>query len=264
MSKSIRIIKKESKQRVNNHFGEAFIIVFVPFFIMNALNIIAGQITLFLPDNIEYYVDLGIQVVLNILATYMSFKLLIPYIRGSNKLSFNNFFKLEKEFLYFGLLRIIVAGLFILMYLPVIPVFVELLKDISVMVDPSAIERYLETSDIIPRLAEATKITSLLLFLFWLISIKFHMVPYIIIDQKVNLMEAFKISWKISKNNYFKILIFPFTYILWMLLLITFFGVFYVLPLVFVGYGYLYLSMIDDKTEEDYSNDDDTYIDLLT
>ena len=35
MSKSIKNIKREAKQRVNNHFGDAFIIVFVPFFIMN-------------------------------------------------------------------------------------------------------------------------------------------------------------------------------------------------------------------------------------
>ncbi len=263
MSKSIRDIKKQSKLRVNNHFGEAFIIVFVPFFIMNAITILMGQITLILPPNIEYYTDLVIQVFFNILATYMSFKLLIPFIRGENNLSFNNFFKLEKEFYNFGLLRIIVAVIFILIYLPVIPVFLEMITDISRMVDPYAIERYFETSDIVSRLAEATKLTSLLLFVFWLISIKFHMVPYIIIDQKVNLFKAFKISLKISKGNYFKILVFPFTYTLWILLLITFFGIFYVLPLIFVGYGYLYLSMIDDdQTDEDISFDE-TYKDLL-
>ena len=263
MSTSIKNIKIKSKQKVNNHFGDAFIIVFVPFFIMNAINILTGQITLFLPDSIEYYVDLGIQVFLNILATYMSFKLLIPFIRGKSKLSFNNFFKLEKEFYNFGLLRIIIAGIFILMYLPVIPLIVELVNNVSMMVDPNAIERYLETSDILPRLVEATKLTSLLLFLFWLMSIKFHMVPYIIIDQKVNIFEAFKISWKITKRSYFKILIFPFTYILWALLLFTFFGIFYVLPLVFVGYGYLYLSMIEDDKTDQYTETEDYYKELL-
>lgn len=263
MSKSIRTIKKESKQRVNNHFGDAFIIVFVPFFIVNAISILTGQITLYLPDSIEYYVDLAIQIVLNILATYMSFKLLLPYIRGENKLSFNNFFKLEREFLNFCLLRIIVASIFILMYLPVIPVFMEMVNDISIMVDPNAIENYLQTSGIITRLAEATKLTSLLLFGFWIISIRFQMVPYIIIDQKVNLFKAMKISWNISKHNYFKILLFPFTYILWLLLLITFFGVFYVLPLIFVGYGYLYLSMLDNNETDEYVPNETTYIDLL-
>ena len=132
------------------------------------------------------------------------------YMMRENGLSFDNFFKLEREFISFCLLRILVAGLFILMYLPVIPLFIELIESVSVMVDPNAIERYLQTSDIVPRLAEATKITSILLISFWLISIKFHLVPYIIIDQKVNLFEALKISWKITKGNYLKILIFPY------------------------------------------------------
>lgn len=263
MSKSISKIKKESKNRVNNHFGDAFIIVFVPFFIMHAVIILSGQITIFLPDVIEYYVESILYVILNILATYMSFKLLLPFIRGENKLSFNNFFKFERDFLYFGLFRIIVAGLFILLYLPVIPVITEMVESVSIMVDPNAIETYLETSGIVDQLTEAIKLTTLLVFLFWLVSIKFHMVPYILIDQKVNLIKAVKISWKISKNNYWKILVFPFTYILWLLLLITLFGVFYVLPLIFVGYGYLYLSLIDSDEINQLNPVEEVYTDLL-
>lgn len=246
MIKSIREIKKDSKKQVNNHFGDAFIIVFVPFFIMSAITIVLGQLTLYLPSKIELYFDLAIQIILGVLATYMSFKLLIKHIRGENDLSFNNFFKFEKGLFDFVLLRILVSLVIVIAYLPLIPLMSEMMHRISVMVDPTAIERYLSQSDILLRIAKTLKISSLVIVGFWLLTVRLQMIPYIIVDKNKNIIEAAKVSWKITKGSYFKILLFPFTYILWLLLLITFIGLFYVIPLVFVGYGYLYLNLVEE------------------
>ena len=57
MIKSIKQIRQESKEQVNTHFGDAFIIVFVPFFIMSAFNIVIGQMTQYLPNQIELVID---------------------------------------------------------------------------------------------------------------------------------------------------------------------------------------------------------------
>lgn len=249
MKKPIRMIKKEAKERLHSNFGDAFIIIFIPFFIMNAITILTGQLIMFLPDNIERYADLVIQILLNIFASYMSLKMLIPYVREKERLSFNNFFKIEKGLFSFAALRILIALFFILMYLPIFPIVIEFIDTISIMVDINAIEYYIETSDIVPRLLAGVQITSALLLLFWLVTIRLQMIPFVIIDKEANLIQAIKISWNITKGNYFKILIFPFTYILWLLLVFTFFGIFYIIPLVFVGYGFLYLSMVDDNDE---------------
>ena len=245
MNKSIKEIRQESKTRVNNHFGDAFIIVFVPFFIMNAINIIVSQITKYLPDLIEIYTDFALEMLFNIFATYLAFKLLIQHVRGKDDLTFNNFFDLDKGFYNFVFLRVVVALIFVVLHIPVIPVLIEFFQHVSIMVDPNAIEGYLLHSDIVPRFFHAIKLSSLFLALFWLITIRLQMVPFIIVDKKVNLFEAFKLSLKITKGSYFKILVFPFTYILWLLLIFTFIGAFYVIPLIVVGYGYLYLNMMD-------------------
>ncbi|AIO19504.1 hypothetical protein KQ51_01628 [Candidatus Izimaplasma bacterium HR1] len=245
MSKSIREIKKESKTRVNNHFGDAFIIVFVPFFIMNAINILLGQITKFLPDIVEFYADFTIEMLFNIFATYLAFKLLIQHVRGKNDLTFNNFFHLDKGFYNFIFLRVIVALIFVVALIPVFPVIRELFTQVSIMVDPHAIRVYLTNSDIIPRFIQSIRLSALLIVIFWLFTIRLQMVPFIIIDKKISLFDAFELSFKITRGNYFKILIFPFTYILWLLLIFTFVGTFYVIPLIVVGYGYLYLNLMD-------------------
>ncbi len=250
MNKSIREIKKEARTRVNNDFGDAFIIVFVPFFIMNAVIIFLSQITMFLPDILEFYIEFALNVFLNILAVYLAFKLLIQHVRSKNELTFNNFFALDSSFLNFIILRLLLAIVFILIHVPSIPVLLELVQKVSIMVDPNAIEGYLLYSDIVPRLIGSLQISSILLILFWLSTIRFQMIPFILIDKKVGLIEAFRISYQITKGSYFKILIFPFTYILWSILLITFIGAFYVIPLVFMGYGYLYLSMCDNTHQE--------------
>lgn len=247
MNKSIKDIKKEAKKRVNNNFGDSFIIIFVPFFLMNAINIILSQLTKYLPDLIEFYTELTLNVFLNIFAVYLAFKLLIQHIRSENQLTFNNFFDLDSSFLNFVLLRILLALAFLVVYIPAIPVLIELYQNVSLMVDPQAIQGYLSYSDILPRIILSLKTSTLLLLGFWLLTIRFQMIPFIIIDKKVSLIEAFKISYKITKGNYFKILIFPLTYILWIFLLFTVIGVFYVIPLIFVGYGYLYLSMADNS-----------------
>lgn len=246
MNKTIREIKKEAKTRVNNNFGDAFIIIFVPFFIMNALMIFLSQLTKYLPRAIEMYTDLSLNIFLNIFAVYLAFKLLIQHVRNKNELTFNNFFELDTSFINFVLLRIVLAIVFIIVHIPSIPVLIELVQKIQLMVDPNAIEGYLMHSDILPRLITSLKTSSLLLLLFWLLTIRLQMIPFIIIDKKVNLIEACKISFRITKGSYFKILIFPFTYLLWILLLFTFIGIFYVIPLIFIGYAYLYLSIADN------------------
>ena len=245
MNKTIKEIKKEAKTRVNNNFGDSFIIIFVPFFIMNAFNILISQLTRFLPDIVEFYSELTINVFLNIFAVYLAFKLLIQHVRSKNQLTFNNFFDLDSSFLNFIFLRILLALVFIIIHIPAIPVLTELVSRISIMVDFHSIEGYLTHSDIIPRLMSALRISSMLLVAFWLLTVRFQMIPFILIDKKVSLVEAFKISFRITKGSYLKILVFPFTYILWILLLFTFIGAFYVIPLIFVGYGYLYTSMSD-------------------
>jgi uncharacterized membrane protein len=244
MSKSIKEIKRESRNRVNNNFGDAFIIVFVPFFIMNALNIIFAQLSDFLPDGIELSTDISIQIILNIFATYMAIKLLITHVRSTDRLSFNNFFRLEKGFYSFTLLRVVVAAILVIMLLPMWSSLSEMFTTISRLVDVPAVEGYLLHSDILTRIYKEAQTSALLVLLFWLLSIRFQMLPFIIVDKNVSLLEAVKISLVITKGNYFKILLFPLTYLLWLLLIPTFIGIFYIIPLITIGYGYLYLSMI--------------------
>lgn len=250
MIKSIRQIKHDSKEQVNSHFGDAFIIVFVPFFITTAINIVIGQITQYLPRTFELGFDFITQVTLSIIATYMSFKMLISHIRGENDLSFNNFFQFEKGIISFVQFRIIVSLIILAIFIPAAPSLQEMMNRIRIMVDPNAIENYLIHSGIFTRVFNALKISYGLLLVFWLVTVPFQMTPYLIVDKNLKVFEAIKLSYKITKGNYFKVLLFPFTYFFWFLLCISLIGIFYVLPLVFVGYGFLYLNLINTHEEQ--------------
>lgn len=243
MNISLKDIRKNTKNRVNNNFGDSFIIVFVPFFLMNAFNIVLSQISMYLPEIIEFYIDLASFVFLNIFAFYLSFKLLIQYVSKNTELTFNNFFDVDNGFINFISLQFIIAILIILMHFPVFPVISEMATKIQIMGDPNAIERYLSNSDIIPRLISTLKSSAIFLIIFWLLTIRFQMVPFLIVDKKVTIIEAVKMSYQMTRGHYFKILLFPFTYLLWYLLIFTFIGFFYVIPLIFMGYGYLYKAL---------------------
>ncbi len=247
MRRKISEIKLLSRNRLHNNFGDAFIIIFIPFFMMYALTIITGQLTLYLPPKVEFMSDMLIQVLLSIVSSYVTIKLIILYAKGRDGINFDKFFNFDRRLINYSLFRIIIAGIFVLMYLPMLNILKEFSDTAYLLADMNAISRYLQNSDIIDRMSTASTATSGLLIVFWLLTIRLQMIPFLIIDRKLNLVEAFKTSWQITKGSYFRILIFPFTYLLWLLLCLTFFGIFYVIPLFIVGYTYLYITLLEEN-----------------
>jgi uncharacterized membrane protein len=249
MKRTITSIKKNAKRRLHQNFGDAFIIIFVPIFIMYAVSIVLGRMTSFLPDGIELIADYIVQAIIGIITTYVTIRLIIQYIRGVNGVSFDNFFHFEKSFIHLALFRVLITVISISFFIPIIPVAREIMEQMLIMADAEAIQQYLVQSDVLERLVQASLISLGLFILLWIVTIKLQFTPFVIIDEDLTLFQGISRSWSLTKGKFFKVFLFPFTYILWLFVAMTFFGLFYVIPLLSVGYAALYQSLLDDEKD---------------
>ena len=252
MRRSYSEIKKKAKSRLGENFGTAFAIVYIPGLITLMITMITSEFTVFLPDNPELAADYIIGTFLGFGAAYISLKLLIQYILGKNKINFNDLFSFDKQFLHFVLFKLIFSIIFVISFIPSIPVLYEIFINVMIMADATAIEQYFRTSDITTVLINSLTITFSMMIILLLIMVRFKFTGYIIIHKKSGLIEAMKKSWEITHGSYFRILLFPLSFILWILLSIMTFGLalFYVSPFMTVANGYMYITLMQENDEQ--------------
>jgi|LGVF01.2.fsa_nt_gb hypothetical protein len=249
MRRTYAEIKSKAKSRLHERFGTALAVVYVPGLIVMAITMITSELTVFLPDIPELITDYIIGVLLGFGASYISLKLLIQYIRGKNEISFSELFKFEKDLLPFVFYRLILSGVFLISFLPLIPLIYEVFTNIIIMEDPVAIEQYFRSSEVILELMNGFIISFSLLFISLLLMVRFQFAPYVIIHKKADFIAGMKKSWEITSGSYFRILFFPLSFILWILLGITTCGLgfFYVSPYMIVANGYMYITLMQES-----------------
>ncbi len=252
MRRTYSEIKVKAKSRIHEKFGIALAVVYVPSLIVMAITMFTSELTVFLPDIPELITDYIISVLLGFCAGYISLKLLIQYIRGKNEIDFKDLFKFEKEFVPFFFYRLILLGIFILCFFPIIPLIYQVYTDVMIMADSIAIEQYFESSDTVLELMKGLNVVLLVLFLSLLLMVRFQFTPYVIIHKQTGLVEGMKKSWEITRGSYFRVLFFPLSFILWILLgIITCgLGFFYVSPYMMVSNGYMYITLMQENDND--------------
>jgi len=138
-----------------------------------------------------------------------------------------------------------------------IPLYIELYKDVVHIYDPIALRAYLESSPVVDEIMQKRWISLSVSVMFYLLFVRFSLSHYLVIDKNMGIAEALQTSFRITKGNFFRILLFPFSFLLWFILIFFTFGlaIFLVLPYTATSFTHLYLSILEENNlSVDYSN----------
>lgn len=254
-------IKLMAKKRMSKRFSDALIITIVPVLLIRAVSWILGRLTIILPDNIEFYVDQGVAILLGAVTSYITIKLLLKYIGGRDGISFEEFFEFDEKFGKFFVYSIILS---FIMLAPFVPVIIELQNYSALlgsMSDPSAVQQYVyDNWDQFAAMNSKIWIGIALSFVLTLLTIRIQFTEYVIMDKNLSVIDAMKKSWEITRGNFFRVLFFPLSFILWLFVILFTcgLGLFYVAPYITVATGYLYVTLMAENGEEtDYHEEPD-------
>jgi uncharacterized membrane protein len=261
MKATYSALKKRAKDRLNANFGDGFLIILVPWLIVLIANSIVGRIFPTDPEELfttNYIINQLVSYALSIYSGYIIIRMILPYARGKNGITFKGFFEFDHKFLQYAMYQIIIVVIQFFITLPPLRKTPELLDTLqSNMDNPDFLIDFIQ-SQLFMDWINAWILSFALSIVFWIILVKLRMVPYIIIDKAKTFTEAISLSWSMTNGNFFRILFFPFAFILWFLLvLITCgLGIVYVMPLLTVAQAYLYLAICKENGLEDDVIDD--------
>ncbi len=246
-------IKSMAKNRMSKRFSDALIIVVVPYLLARAVNWIIGKVTTVLPDTMEFYADQFISISLTIAATFITTKLLLQYLRGKDGIDFEDFFRFDHRFAKFYIFQLVLTLIMMLPNILFAGGWAEIATDLNNISDPVAIQEYFADNAI--RIAELTTglfISGAISIVLLLLSIRIQFTEYIIIDKDLPVMEAVKKSWDITRGNFFRVLFFPLSFILWIFVVLFTcgLGIFYVAPYITVALGFLYFQLMAENGED--------------
>lgn len=243
-------IKNFAKERVNNRFGDALLILLVPGIIVFVITIFTGIMTSFLGSTPQLISDNVIRRVLNIGATFASTFMIIRFARGRDGFTLDGLFDKPKQIIHFFGFNILSALIGLLAFLPLREFIFDMYPTFTSTTDPSAIAAVI-TENIIENqsLLSDIYLVAMLSVLTALIMVKFRFTSFLIVDGDNTIIEAMKKSWVLTNGNYFRIFFFPFAFIGWILLTIITCGIagIYVIPLMETGRAYLYLSILKEN-----------------
>ncbi|MEC9484907.1 MAG: DUF975 family protein [Candidatus Izemoplasma sp.] len=243
-------IKENARMRLNENFGTAFFIIFViDFFYFIIRFTLTLPITLSHPI-IDVIYDDTIMIIITTLNTLVTLKLLIPYVRGKDSFSLKQLFDYDKRLLSILVYTIV---FFIPTYITSYPIIVYLLSlvgyDGASDVSYQAMSMFHASSDthlyyLIPVI--------ILSIIFLYLSVRFMFASYLIVDQSLPVIDAFKMSWQITKHSVLRIIFFPFSYLLWFLAIPFPFGLigFYVIPYYIIGLVELYETLLMESGQK--------------
>ena len=240
---SYKAIKLEAKERMKGHFGEMFLaLAVVPFIFSFASSIFS---LIFVNLEVIGYI---VQFFITVLTQYIGIMLVLKLSKGNFHDLFDNFFGNSK-----GYLNMLVY-LFLMNILFVLPLFlyIDFFKDLTDYFNSLPVSSYPQPGelgniihDFLPSVSLII-LSAVLSFIGFIIGIKLFFTPYLIVDKEMKAIDAIKLSWYYSKENFFRILFFPFSFILWYLLFFITCGLIliYVIPYATLSMAHLYKAIL--------------------
>jgi len=150
--------------------------------------------------------------------------------------------------LSFGLVYIIVFW----EYFEILWDLMSLLRSDFFTSNPGALEDWVNDLIIKEPSAFSLIFTAIYSIIILIISLRISFATYIIADSDLNVFEALKKSWNITRGNWWRIFFFPLSFILWIFAIIFTFGlaIIYVGPYIAIAQGALYDALLLESGEE--------------
>lgn len=244
-------IKLEAKSAMAGHIGE---VILAGLILPIALNLIASSLNeLFV--FIHLLAPMLLSTFTSAISTYIVLRMVIKISRFKSDKIFEKFLGTKKGItnsLLWGLLMIVVTGVYVILFWD----HVVMLWDIIAFITSDAFAQDPESFDgfigeyVISDPSMTTIYISIIYSIFLVfISIRIGFTQMIIADRDEDFISAIKTSWKITKGNWWRIFLFPLSFILWLLLTMITLGIasIYVVPYMAVAQASLYNHLLKES-----------------
>lgn len=254
MRASYSEIKDNAKSSMKGHMGEAILVALIlPIafsMIGSFLNTILGVIHWSIPTLLAMFI--------NAISTYITLRMIIKVVRHRSDKIFINFLGSKKGILssiVFALITFSFGLVYIIIFWDYFVVawdFMILFQTDFFASDVNALENWVNGLSIEEPSALSIIISALYSILIIFITVRISFTAYIIADSDLNILEALKKSWKITKRNWWRIFFFPLSFILWISAIIFSLGLamIYVIPYITISQGALYDALLSESGEE--------------
>lgn len=253
MKTTYREIKHRAKRSIKGHMGEAILVALI---LPIAFSMIGSFLnTIF--SVIHWSVPAFTVTFINAISTYITIRMIIKIVRFKSDKIFTAFLGTKKGIinsmgfavitLSFGL----VYFLFFWKYFEILWDLLRIMQTQAFIENPNAIEAW-ANSITFPEPSFISIILSMIYTVFIIvISVRISFTTYIIADSDLTLLEAIKKSWKITRGNWWRIVIFPLSFIPWIFAIIFTLGlaVIYVGPYIAIAHGAFYDALLLEQGE---------------
>ena len=248
---SYSAIKQAAKDKMKGHFGEAFLALAVlPFLFQMGNSAIAMSLSKYVA--VSYIV----QFFITVLITYITIMLALKFSKGDYHDLFTNLFGNSKGYLNMLAYTLIATAV---MLLPLF-LYVNFFIDFSNYFSNMPLGYYptsSEMQDVLIGFLPSTGLiftSMVMMFVGFIIGVKLFFAPYLIVDKNMKAIDAVKKSWEYTNGNFFRVLFFPLSFILWYLLIFVTCGLIliYIIPYTTLSYATFYNAILIENG--DYSD----------
>ncbi len=246
---SFKEIKLRARVSMKGHFGEAFLALLVVPFVFSFGNSIIGMT--FMNQIVISYI---FQFFYSILISYITIIMALKFAKGDYANLFKKLFGTKEGYLnmvIFTAAITLITLLPLLLYYDFVMSLFDYITTIPANYYPTPDELHNQMINFLP--STALLITSgILLIIAGIVSLKFIFVRYLIIDKKMKAFEAMKLSWQYTNGNFFRIIFFSLSFILWYLLIFLTCGLIliYLIPYLILSYTMFYRAVLREHGEE--------------
>jgi uncharacterized membrane protein len=253
MRTSYSEIKGKAKSAMNGHIGEVILVgLILPIafsMIGNFLNGIFGLAHWSIPTFLSLFT--------NAVATYITLRMVLKIVRFNPDKIFIKFFGTQKGILNslgFALFTVLISAGYIIIFWDYFALLWDLMRIMPAdyfVSDPEALENWANDQVIKDPSILLFMISGIYSLIVIIVTVRLSFTQYIIADSDLDFIEAMKKSWKISKGNWWRIVFFPLSFILWLLLSVFTIGIalIYVIPYMTIAHGAFYDELLIESGE---------------
>lgn len=249
-------VKQDAKLAMSGKMGEAILAALI---LPIAFSIVISTIgTGF--DRINPFLTSILNPFFTAVTTYFVLRIIIKISRYKHDQMFSNFFGSKKGILaslgvaiFFAIPTIAIFAI----HWDIISQFLNIFADISanpeLYADPVYMEEYMNNIilNYSPSIA-ALVATFVIGIISIIMAIRLRFAAYIVADSDLDFLSAIKNSWKYTKGNFFRILFFPLSFILWSFVVLITCGlaIIYVTPYMAIAEAALYNALLKENGVE--------------
>jgi uncharacterized membrane protein len=206
-----------------------------------------------------------VQLFITILISYITIMLALKLSKGKYHELFTNLFGNSKGYLNMLIYTLIATAVTLFPLFLYIDFFLDFSNYFSNMPVGYIPDQY-EMQDAIIGFLPSTSLmitSGIMMFVGFIISIKLFFAPYLIVDKNMSAIDAVKKSWEYTNGNFFRVLFFPLSFILWYLLIFVTCGLIliYIIPYTTLSYATFYNAILKENGDYIVPVDDRPVVD---